>query len=356
VILPEAEFARWVLASARSGLLAVDRAGRLQALSPAALRILELDDPGRPGVEARPLLASRPAIWALLEEGLRGVDRPGRAELEIQTASGERRNVGYTLVTVTDASGLPAGAALWFRDLTPFERADEQERLRDRLAALGQMAAGLAHEIRNPLASLEIVAGLLKRSPDLSADAMELVEDLLAELRSVSGIVNASLGFVRPEVPARRRLPPRPLLEEALRLARARVHFSGVVDLRCEDGLRLFVDRDALRRALVDLISNAFEAMAEQPHPSGNTLTLGLRRDPLGGGAEISIADTGPGISPELRERVIYPFFTTRERGSGVGLAEVQKVVAGHSGSIELRDAPEGGAHFVLRLPGEPAE
>jgi signal transduction histidine kinase len=254
-----------------------------------------------------------------------------------------------------------------FRDLAPIERRDEQERLRERLAALGQMAAGMAHEIRNPLAGMEVLAGLLRRRLADRPEEQALLGELLGELRAVARTVAASLEFVRPAVPARTSVDPVALLEEALAQALALVPFAGAIERDYDArGPTLQADAEQLRTALVNLLQNALEAMAELRAPAAR-LRLAVRgREPEredGGGApaevEIRIRDDGPGVPAELREKVFYPFFTTKRKGSGVGLATAQKIVAAHGGHLELESGagdPAGGeagpgAGFRIRLP-----
>ena len=346
------DYSDWLLGSLRTGLLAVDAAGRLVRLSPEVARVLELGEVaahlGRPAAE---VLAAHASLVALLHEALKGHELPPRAELELVLAGGrERRPIGFTLVPVREAGGALRGAALLFRDLTPFERQDEQARLRERLAALGQMAAGLAHEIRNPLASIQVLLELLKRSLAGPED-VELVDEILSELETLTRIVNGSLEFVRPHAAMRAPVEMDALVHEAVRRARARVPFDGLIEIAVEPGLAPSLDALQLERVLVNLIANAFEAMRDHPRPGGHR--LGVVAGTADGELRLSVADSGPGVPPENRERIFYPFFTTREQGTGVGLAEVHKAVASHGGSVEVRDRVGGGAVFVIHLPLE---
>jgi signal transduction histidine kinase len=264
-----------------------------------------------------------------------------------------------------------------FRDLTPFERGDEQERLRERLAALGQMAAGMAHEIRNPLASMEVIAGLLKRRLEGQPEELALLLQLVGELRSVARSISDCLEFVRPVAIERRRVDPRELVEESLRAACKRFAFAGRIERHYAPELPgLDVDAELLRSVLTNLIVNAFEAMETAPGPP--LLELGIharladpavravRVDADGRAAAapaesslefvIAVSDNGGGVPAALRERIFYPFFTTKERGSGVGLALAQKLVLGHGGALELDSEAGEGATFRVRLPAAGAK
>lgn len=381
MIACDPEFAVALLGSMRSGLVAVDSGGRLVAWNGDARRIFGRG--GEPaeawlGRDCREALAAQPTVSRLLLEALDGRERPSRAELVLAPGpGGPGGTIGFTLMPVRAATGDVIGAALVFRDLAPIERSDEQERLRERLAALGQMAAGLAHELRTPLAAVEVLASLLRRRLDARGDCAEevaLLADITGELRSLAATVTESLDFVKPLALVHRRVEPLALVDEALGLALQRVAFEGAVErafeapLPCVQG-----DAEALRALLVNLIVNAAEAMAASP-PARRRLRLGARVEsgaplstwavPADGGASappapappralvLEVEDSGPGVPAELRERIFYPFFTTKQRGSGIGLALAQKVAASHGGSLELAEAaPGAGACFRLRLP-----
>ncbi|MCC6643029.1 MAG: PAS domain-containing protein [Deltaproteobacteria bacterium] len=358
-------FLGWLLDSMRSGLVAIDRAGVVVRVNPGARRMLGLA--GRVvGQPCRDALPGQPAIASMLESALDGRERPSRAELVLEPAAGESaRTIGFTLDPVRSPEGEVSGAVLVFRDLTPFERQDEQERLRDRLAALGQMAAGLAHELRNPLAGMEVLAGLLKRRLAGRPEELAMLAELSTELRSLSRTVTESLEFVRPLRLAREKVDPVGMLEEALALARSRVPFEGAIERAYdEDVPEILADAEQIRAVETNLIVNAFEAMHGFTRPEGHRLRLGLgvgarREVPATGETTsahellITVCDSGPGIESELRERVFHPFFSTKPRGSGVGLAHAQKVVASHGGLLELDGHPGQGAVFRIRLPIE---
>jgi signal transduction histidine kinase len=358
-MIRDPDFASWMIGSMRSGVVAIDAGGRVVALSRDAQRILGCPDGPSEALLGRPceqVLAAQPTVLTWLREALGGRDRPSRAELVLESVGGRpARTIGFTLLCVRDPSRAVRGAAIVFRDLTPFERMDEQDRLRDRLAALGQMAAGLAHAIRNPLASMEVLAGLLKRQLGEHPEELSLVEELMGELRALAGMVTASLEFVRPVSISRVPCDPRALLEASLDLARARIPFAGPIRREYAAALpRIAADSEELRTALADLLVNALEAMLENGSEAGHHLGLQLQAEGAGDERrelEIRISDSGPGIPDELRERIFYPFFTTKERGSGVGLSNAQKVILSHGGSIGVESGAGGGSTFCVRLP-----
>ena len=260
------EFADWMLGSMSSGVIAIDTDERVVRVNDGARRVLRLtgsvsEISGRPCAE---VLSEQPAAARVLVAALSGQRPLSRAELVLDAPMGQpAQTIGITLTTVRDDRGGMRGVAMIFRDLTPFERSDEQARLQDRLAALGQMAAGLAHEIRNPLAGMEVVAGLLKRRLADLPDECALVDQITAELRSVADTVSDALGYVRPVVSARAPVDLSALVAEAIEVARTRVEFAGKV-VREERGRvdPISADPEQLRAVVTNLVVNAFEAMA----------------------------------------------------------------------------------------------
>jgi signal transduction histidine kinase len=347
VLVKDSAFAHALLLSLRSGLMAVDGGGRVAAISAEGAKLLGVAP--RLGEPVEVVLAEQPEVLAQLTAARAGRAAP-RAELTLRGASGALQTIGFTTLPVVGG-----GAAILFRDLTPLERQSEQERLHGRLAALGQMAAGLAHELRNPLAAIELLAGLLARAGIGEAEQKELAEEISNEVRGLAATVDACLAWVRPE-PAQRSaaLDVAALLADALRRARAQTPFAGDVALDVEPGLRVDGDGAQLRAALENLIVNAIQAMASAATAREPRIEVRASAWQGGGGVTLSVSDTGPGVSPELRERIFFPFFTTRVGGSGIGLAWVQKVAASHGGSVGVTERPGGGACFAIHLPREP--
>ena len=362
-----------------SGVVAIDDQGAVVMLNPGAQYILGCPD-GEPsdafGKPCLEVLRLQPTVARLLLETLDGRAALSRAEVVLEDVRGELKcTIGFTLTPVRDPQGEVRGAAIIFRDLTPFERMGEQERLRERLAALGQMAAGLAHEIRNPLAGMEIVTGLLKRRLADREEECSLVTQIQHETRSLARTVEDCLEFVRPIAPERGPVDPEDLVNESLHNALKRCPFSGVIEYAFDEALpQLNVDADRLRSVVTNLILNALEAMEGEAEGGEKRLVLGLNhvvapptdrsvrvgvdgREESGSVARheivIRVSDTGPGIPNELKEKIFYPFFTTKQNGSGVGLAISQKIVASHGGVLEFISDVGKGCSFRVRVPIE---
>lgn len=364
-------------------MLAVDALGGVRALNADAQRMLGC--PAGPpeqalGLDFRNVLAGQPLVVRLLCEALDGGVTHPRAELVLASrGDGPPATVGFSLTPVRDPQGTLCGAALYFRDISGFERMDEQLRLRDRLAALGEMAAGMAHEIRNPVAAMQVLTDLIGRRLEGQGEARSLLAELARELRSVERVLGQGLDFVRPVPLLCKSVHAVPIVERALERARARTDFTGALERDFEPDLPLLcADPEQLQTAVTDLLVNAMQALAAGPVNGSPRVGIRLRsrsaeparrpyRVPDAAGEShgpaaargeadlrelvLSVIDNGPGVPAPLRERIFYPFFTTREKGSGLGLATAQKIAAGHGGRIEVETAADGGAIFHVCLP-----
>jgi len=345
-------FFRHLVASLRNGVVAVSRDGRVAAINAPAYRILGLEpsarDMGRPIAD---LMASEPELARVLTRAAEGGHLPNRVEMRLK---GSGRVIGYTLSEVLDERGERAGTAMFFKDLTRVEQLEERERLRDRLATLGEMAAAIAHEVKNPLAGIEVMAGLLKRTLAGHADAQATLNDIIKECKLANSIVVEVLEFVRPirlEVEEHVALPD--VLHDAVATASSTAAPGGIAvtvdvpaDLPGVPG-----DPNQLRQLFTNLLTNAFEALEGK----GAVSIRARRTESVDEGEQdqviVEVRDNGPGISEETAERVFSPFFTTKPQGTGLGLAIVRKVVDAHDGHIDLTTPPEGGTCFRVSLP-----
>src|SRR5438132_5246061 len=194
--VPDDRFFRHIVSSMRNGVIAIHRDGTIALMNDEAYRIFSLTrsaaDVARPFSE---VFRDRPDLIRVLSAAFELTTLPNRAELRLKDLD---RVIGYTLSQVKDDSGRAIGAVMFFKDLTQVEQLAERERLRDRLASLGEMAAGIAHELKNPLAGLEVMAGLLRRQVPDSASAQSLLADIISEAKLANAIVVEMLEFVRP--------------------------------------------------------------------------------------------------------------------------------------------------------------
>jgi two-component system nitrogen regulation sensor histidine kinase GlnL len=368
----ESEFASQVVDSLTSGVVGIDTSGCVVLFNEGARRLLAPPLETCEAALGRPIaevLTAQPRLAPLLLAALDGRAPMSRAEISLAGGG----TAGLTLGAVRDTGGALTGAVLLLRDLTAFERSDERQRLQERLAALGEMAAGMAHEIRNPLAGMEVIAGLLRRR--VVGEERELAVELSEQIRNVADTVTASLDFVRPLEPRGRTLDIRSLLDEALRQGTARRSLALTVERDIASPLpEVRGDASLLTTALASLIANACEAMAACDGASGAHLLLRVRSNRvLSSGPQepvlhppaapvvrevaaapeivISVEDSGPGIAPSEHERIFYPFYTTKQQGSGIGLAQAQKIAMAHGGGVRVESGSGRGATFHMHLP-----
>jgi len=218
----------------------------------------------------------------------------------------------------------------------------------ERLAAMGRMAAGIAHEIRNPLGIIKATNARLRKRYDDPAQPNERFVYIDEEVDRLNGILTGYLQFARDEPPQLRPLDLVPLVERGLRLARPELEATGVdVALELPASCRVRGDAQRLQQVILNLVLNSVQAM-----PEGGRLEVRLTAAATE--ARIAFTDTGPGFSQAVRARLFEPFVTTKEKGSGLGLAVAQRIIEQHGGSIGVSDARAGGATVEIRLPLEP--
>jgi signal transduction histidine kinase len=351
-------FFRHIVNSMRNGVIAFRRDGTLALMNDEAYRTFALvpseHDLGRPFAD---VLRERPEIIRVLIGAFELSHLPNRAELRLKDLD---RVIGYTLSQVKDDAGTPIGAVMFFKDLTRVEQIEEQERLRDRLASLGEMAAGIAHELKNPLAGIEVMAGLLRRQVADSKDAQSLLADILSEAKLANKIVVEMLEFVRPVRLQVERADVADVLQQSVTMAESKARRGNVqVATTIEPGTPVIeCDHHQLCQVFTNLIANAFEALDGSGHITIAAATSAIEADPAFAGMHpptpavvIEVADDGPGVPAEVTDKIFNPFFTTKVTGTGLGLAIVRKIVDAHDGRIDVSSTADAGTRFRVTLP-----
>jgi len=360
---PDDRFFRHIVDSMRNGVIAFRRDGTLALMNDEAYRIFALtrrpSDLGRPFVE---VLRERPAIIRVLSSAFELSHLPNRAELRLKDLD---RVIGYTLSQVRDDRDNAIGGVMFFKDLTQVEQLVERERLRDRLASLGEMAAGIAHELKNPLAGIEVMASLLRRQVQSTPAAQSLVADILSEAKLANSIVVEMLEFVRPVRLQVERIDVSDVLQQSVTLAESKVR-RGDVEVRTdiERGLPMIeADSHQLMQVFTNLLTNAFEALEGKGLVLIKAFPKSIESDPTLVGPQpptptvvVDVADDGPGLPVDARDKIFDPFFTTKPQGSGLGLAIVRKIVDAHDGRIDVSSEPRKGTRFRVTLPMEEAK
>ena len=351
-------FFRDLVWNLRNGVIAVTRDGRIAVMNDVAYRVLGLT-PGTSdiGVPFTQVLKDRPDVWRILSGAFDLSHLPNRAELRLKSTG---KVIGYTLSQVKDRRGAITGATLFFKDLTRVEQLEERERLRDRLAALGEMAAAIAHEVKNPLAGIEVMAGILKRQLTESEDAQSILRDIIKEAKMANAIVLEVLDFVRPIRLQVERTELVDVVRDAISMAEGHVHRGGVrVDVALPEDLPpIQGDPHQLRQIFTNLLTNAFEAMGGKGEVRISAQQVVAEEEPTATGElsavpmiQVEVADSGPGVPADVMDRIFSPFFTTKPQGSGLGLAIVRKIVDAHDGRIDVSAPSEGGTRFRVTLP-----
>lgn len=356
-------FFRHMVGNMRNGVLAITRDGKIVLVNDEACRLFRLPPSqtlvGQPYAD---VLSEHPDIVRVLGGAFGMAALPNRAELRLSSTD---IVLGYTLSLVRQEDGEPVGAALFFKDLTLVEQQEERERLRDRLAAVGEMAAVMAHEIKNPLAGIEVMAALLRRKTTDNAEAQALVGEIISEAKLANSIVQEVLSFVRP---VKVQLFPTSVadaLGSALTLADGEaqrgqivINLSVPMDLPPVGG-----DIHQLTQVFANLLINAYQALDGQGRisVSARLATTAAEGALLPDGHQpvasviVDIADNGPGVAPDVVEKIFNPFFTTKPKGSGLGLAVVRKIVDAHDGRIDMSTAEGRGSRFRVTLQVRPS-
>ena len=366
------EYSDCLVAGVPSGVVAVDRAGVVTVWNPPAARILGRE--GRPGARLEEQLGPDHPLLRALRGALSG--SPTSQAIVILDEAGEeqtgealeeqQRLVELSAAPFRGEDGALLGAAALVNDRTELEQLRRSASRNERLAAIGSLGAGLAHEIKNPLGAISGFAELIERRE--GQDAARLAGRLRSEVERLDTFLREFLSFARDNKVRREPCDlaalVRQSVESALQAAGvpaadlpralegAEVTPPGAkgplaVSMDLEEGLpALALDGTLLRSACTNVALNALQVMAAQ---TGGRLSVLLRR--AGGAVYARFRDQGPGIPPEDRERVFDPLFTTRAEGTGLGLAIAHKAVVAHGGKITVREAPGGGAELTLRIP-----
>jgi signal transduction histidine kinase len=333
-----------IVESLTAGLLVVDNAGRVEIFNPAGRRMLDV--PGSAvGEHYHAVLAAVPPLVKVIEECIT-TGRPILRRTVEAPGAGRHVHFGVTVSPLGDRDA-PRGVICLFSDLTAVVELEQQLRLKDTLARLGELTAGIAHEFRNGLATIHGYSRLIDPQA-LPPKYQPYVEGIRQEADALGKVVTNFLNFARPE---QVQLSPVDLGVVVHRAAD---------DLRHElpDGTTLIVggtfgvvmgDEVLLRQVFGNLIRNAVEACEVARIPP--SVSIQGDADPVQRLCRVSVDDNGPGVADDARERIFQPFFTTRSRGTGLGLSIVQKILVMHNGRVAVRDAPGGGASLQIALP-----
>ena len=335
-----------IIANLTAGLLMVDDSGSVLIVNPAGRRLLGIGDGPHEGSPYREVLAHAEPVAAVVEESLRTGRAIIRRALEIPSGRAAATHLGLTASPLRGDNAAAHGVICLFTDLSSVVALEEQVRLKDSLARVGELTAGIAHEFRNGLATIHGYSRLLNLEA-LPPAFKQYVEGIRAETEAMREVVTNFLNFARPTQLTLSPVDLRAVAERAADDLRS--------DARALDGDIVVAGQFAtvegddvlLRQAFSNLLRNAIEACA------GATIVPDVRVDARVDAASstctVVVSDNGPGFPQQARDRIFHPFFTTKPQGTGLGLALVQKIVVTHNGRVTASDGP--GGRITVTLP-----
>ena len=323
-----------ILQSVPSGVISLDRNLTITKMNSAAARILQLHVPSAIGKRYDELF--REPLQGILD-GKKTIER---GELRYITDSGKKLHLGLAITPLLNSEKETIGRLMVFTDLTELKALESQAELRERLSSLGEMAAGMAHELRNPMAVIAGYTKLLSKKVDPSL--LHVVDSVSGEVAVMDRIITDFLSFAKPTELIVAPVELGPLIKTCV------AHIAGE-----RKDIRVFFDAEKippvhgdeilLRQAFTNLVQNAADSM-----PEGGDLRFGFSTEP--DSLEIAVSDSGHGIPEKIKDKIFLPFYTTKDKGTGLGLAIVHKIVVSHHGSISV-ESSEQGTTFRIRLP-----
>lgn len=336
---------RDVIQSISSGLVTTDPEGRLTSANRMALEILNRSERELLGRHVTAIGLLDAATWAASTRETRLIGK-SRVEVDAELPSGSR-HIGYSLTLLLDAGAVERGYILIFQDLTEWRELQENLRLRDRMAAVGQLAAGLAHEIGNPLAAISGSVQMLSTSFPEDSPRRKLIDILLKESQRLDRTIKGFLRFARPKDRQPVRFAIAPLLEENVALLRNsnEVLPGHTIELELENtSTALDGDPDQISQIFWNLARNSLRAM-----PGGGQLRISGRR--RGQEYLVAVSDTGRGMSESERANLFHPFQSFFDGGTGIGMAIVYRIVQDHQGRLEVQSRLGEGTTIQVLLP-----
>jgi two-component system sensor histidine kinase HydH len=341
------EYAQNILENMADGLLSADLDGKVATGNPEASRILGMTGKNLKGRELKSLLPEAAEALGAVLEGRQG---KGEFEVALQDGAGLPRPVGVAVSPLRSEDADITGAVLLLRDLTEVRRLEARIRESEKLAAIGQMAATVAHEIRNPLSSLKGFAQLFAGKFAAGSPEAGYAGLMVREVDRLNRTISDLLFYSRPVSLRRSRVSIGHLLGETVRLLEPDFRSLGqTVKIDSAGEVKVDVDPDQMSRVFLNVLLNAHQAAGEG---GGITVKVSGNGEPC----RVEVRNSGPEMAPEAAARAFEPFFTTREKGSGLGLPIVKKIVDLHDGCVSIESGETGGTKVVVELPSAGGE
>jgi len=339
-----------ILESMNMGVVAVDLNGEITVFNRAAAEITGFNSQEVLGNHYLTVFGddrdtSETAIHTL-KTGIKAINR----EKDVISKTGLAIPVEYSTSIVSSEKGEVIGAVEVFSDLREIKKLKEEIQQARTLAALGEMAANVAHEIRNPLGGIGGFAALLERDIEVGDPRRNLVKKIIEGVASLNRIASNLLVFTRPIRPKKRKENLKSAIEEVVELLKVELEQEGNdIDLLInlpEDKVEILFDPELIQQVLLNVLKNAVQAIE-----GSGTLKIELTTLPEEGRAEIIVKDSGEGMNEEIIQKAFNPFYTTKSDGTGLGLAIVKKIIESHSGSINVESLEGVGTTFRISLP-----
>jgi len=335
-----------------SGLVSINLDGRIISFNELAKDLLGFEPKGTKGIDLKSILDFQVAgIQQVMDHCVTITDK----EIRYLKDRNETIPLSISVSPIRDQDGGCSGAVLILRDLRKIKQLEDQVRRSEKLAAVGQLAAGLAHEIRNPLSSIRGFTQFLRHALKERPKEQEYAEIMIKEIDRINRVVTDLLSFASPKAAEAKPTDPNELVDHVIRLIEADARAKNATihyDILSGTSTPI-LDAYQITQALLNLLLNSLKFI--EP---GGTINIKAFWEDNGSRFVFQVEDNGPGIPKENLPKIFDPFFTTRETGTGLGLAIVYKIVENHQGEIDVESPPSGknrGCRFLLRIPINPS-
>ncbi|MFC1857974.1 nitrogen regulation protein NR(II), partial [Thermodesulfobacteriota bacterium] len=345
------DYTRQVVASMANGLMSINLKGEIVSYNDLALELLDLNESGLRGMNLNSIIDFK-AVG--IQETLAHCASILEHKVDYQRKSSGKIPLALSVTPILDDEGACSGAVIVLRDLSEIKQLEEKVRRAEKLAAIGKLSAGVAHEIRNPLSSIKGFAQYLRHTLADHTKEREYADIMVKEVDRINSVVNDLLTFARPLEPDLAQTDVGQLIQHTVRLVQSDADSRDVaIQTQISPELKeVYLDSNQITQALLNLLLNALQQITE-----GGQIAVGAELDKSGNRLTIWIEDNGPGISVDDKDKIFDPFFTTREKGTGLGLAIVHKIVENHGGEIQMESPLTGetqGCRFTLLIPVNP--
>lgn len=345
------EFTTSVVEIVQDGLIAIDEEQRILFFNKAAQKILEYDQKRVIGEHIGRIFNDE-VLAAILSTGYRVGEARIARETEVSRSDGEKISIGYSTTVFTGEEGSARGHIITFRDLTEINRMQEEILRMDRLASLGEISSGIAHEIRNPLAAIKTTAQAMEEELEKDDPQREFLIRIVKEIDRLDSLLRTFFSFAKPRRPMPTRCDIRDVIREVLLLLNKDINnnMMEVVEKYPDELPAVNADFNQMQQVFLNLFLNSINF--KNPNTKNTIfITAWVKTQKKKNILEISVSDTGIGIDDEHIDKIFDPFFTTRARGTGLGLSITYRIIQRHGGTISVKSTMGEGTTFNIRLP-----